>query len=307
MIELINQMDLIQYFPENNFNSFHLAEGPGGFIEAINYIRKNQLDNYYGMTLIKKNDKNIPGWDKSMSYLNDNNNITLEYGIDGTGDIMNPENLIYCNKKYCNKMDFITADGGFDFSVNFNKQEIMCTKLIYAEIANAIAMQKTGGVFILKIFDIFSKGTIDALFLLCSLYDSVFICKPNTSRTANSEKYVICKGFRNINTEYFINIFYNILTNINKYDSIRIFNIDYPYIFTNKLEDINAILGQIQIENITNTLQLIEYNNNEKINNMKKSNIQKCIGWCIKNNIPFNTNINKEENIFKKKININIT
>ena len=31
--------------------TFHLAEGPGGFIEAICNLRSNIQDNYYGMTL----------------------------------------------------------------------------------------------------------------------------------------------------------------------------------------------------------------------------------------------------------------
>ena len=306
MIELLNELNIIHELPKSNLNSFHLAEGPGGFIEALSYLRNNISDNYHGMTLIDDNNRNIPGWKKSYSYLNKNTNINIEYGMDGTGNIMNPDNLLYCYNKFKNTMDLVTADGGFDFSINFNKQEIMCTKLIYAEIANAIAIQKKGGTFILKIFDIFSKGTVDAIFLLCGLYDSVYITKPKTSRTANSEKYIVCKGFRNINTKYFVDIFHNILKDINKYENICILNIEFPYIFINKLEDINAILGQIQIENIINTIQLIEYNNNEKIYNIKKQNIQRCLNWCMKYNLSCNSNINKEENIFKKKLNINI-
>ena len=50
-------------------------------------------------------------------------------------------------------MDIVTADGGFDFSVDFNKQEIMANKLIFCQICFAISMQKKGGIFILKIFD----------------------------------------------------------------------------------------------------------------------------------------------------------
>lgn len=307
MIELLNELNILKELPENNLNSFHLAEGPGGFIEALCYLRKNISDNYYGMTLIDDNDKNIPGWKKSHLYLNKNPNIKLEYGVDGTGNIMNPENLMYCYNRFNNSIDIVTADGGFDFSINFNKQEVMCCKLIYAEIANAVAIQKKGGTFILKIFDIFSKGTVDALFLLSSLYDSVYITKPNTSRTANSEKYVVCKGFRNINTKYFVDVFYNMLKNFDNHDNFSIFNIEFPYIFINKLQDINAILGQIQIENINHTIQLIEYNNNEKLHNIKKQNIQKCINWCNKYKLPCNSNVSKYENIFKKKVNINIT
>ena len=50
-------------------------------------------------------------------------------------------------------MEIITADGGFDFSEDFNKQEINITQLLFAQIAYAIIMQKRNGVFILKIFE----------------------------------------------------------------------------------------------------------------------------------------------------------
>ena len=49
-------------------------------------------------------------------------------------------------------MEIITADGGFDFSIDFNKQETLSIKLIFCQICYAIALQKSGGTFILKIF-----------------------------------------------------------------------------------------------------------------------------------------------------------
>ena len=52
-------------------------------------------------------------------------------------------------------MDLITADGGFDFSLDFNNQEIIITKLLFAQMTYALLMQKQGGSFILKIFDTF--------------------------------------------------------------------------------------------------------------------------------------------------------
>ena len=43
---------------------------------------------------------------------------------------------------------------GFDFSVDFNQQEKMSAKLIFAQICYALIMQKKGGHFILKFFDV---------------------------------------------------------------------------------------------------------------------------------------------------------
>ena len=77
--------------------SFHLAEGPGGFIEAIQYMRNNNINNnndtYYGMTLIDEADCNVPSWKKSKSFLLKKNNIKLEYGADNTGNLFNKDNL----------------------------------------------------------------------------------------------------------------------------------------------------------------------------------------------------------------------
>ena len=70
--------------------------------------------------------------------------------------------------------------------------------------------------------------------------------------------------------------------------------------FKNQIEEINSIIIQQQIENILNTIKLISNytkNKNEKIDNIKSQNIQKCINWCINNNIPYNKYINSS-NIF---------
>ena len=64
MVELTNILHLLDEFNDTHINTFHLAEGPGGFIEAMTYMRKNENDKYYGMTLIN-DDPNVPGWKKS--------------------------------------------------------------------------------------------------------------------------------------------------------------------------------------------------------------------------------------------------
>jgi hypothetical protein len=53
------------------------------------------------------------------------------------------------------------------------------------------------------------------------------------------------------------------------------------------MEEINAVLGQQQIEYINQTIELIENKDEEKINKLVKNNIQKCLNWCIKHKIPY--------------------
>ena len=130
-------------YPQS-IKTFHIAEGPGGFIEATSYLRKNTDDIYYGMTLIN-DDPGCPGWKKSNTFLENNPNVTIINGEDGTGDILKIANYKYCKDRFLNSMDIITADGGIDVSTDFNKQEKLVSKLIIAEIIYAVTMQKKGG------------------------------------------------------------------------------------------------------------------------------------------------------------------
>jgi hypothetical protein len=225
--------------------------------------------------------------------LNENKNVYIETGADNTGDILKIENFEYCINKYGSSIDLITGDGGFDFSMNFNNQEQDMTKLLFAQICYALCMQKQEGSFVLKIFDSFTSSTIDMIYILCSFYKKVYITKPQTSRYANSEKYIVCKGFLFDNNKYFYKYVHNSFCQmINTMDYInRFLSIPISHFFTTKLEEYNSVFGQQQIENIYYTLTLIENKNkndkSDKIDNIVKLNTQKCIQWCIKHNISY--------------------
>lgn len=301
MIETLYNFEI--QFSSNPIRTFHLAEGPGGFIEAVVDNRKNRNDVYIGMTLMDdKNDYNIPAWKKSDHFLKNNPNVFIEQGIDKTGNILSLDNFVYCSEKYGSSMDLITADGGFDFSMDFNNQEITITKLLYAQIAFALTLQKRNGTFILKVFDCFMQHTIDALYILSSFYEKVYIFKPNTSRNANSEKYIVCRGFLFSKYDHYYPFLHRGFEKMTIEPELsidkpikkelfvhRFLNIPISNIFLIKLEEYNAIFGQKQIENIHYTISLIDNKHKqEKIDNIIKINIQKCIHWCMKYNIEFN-------------------
>ena len=310
MIELVQFFRLLDVpqpvinTPNNvvkGFKSFHLAEGPGGFIEALAHMRNCKSDEYIGMTIIDTiPDPNIPAWKKSQHFLRENPNVKIETGADQTGDILSPANFKYCLEKYASKMDIITGDGGFDFSVDFNSQEQHIAKLLFGQIVYALCMQKPGGSFILKIFDCFMQHTLDALAILSTFYEKVFITKPQTSRYANSEKYVVCKGFLFDETMMLdiIPVLYNAFNQMVDLDKpiqdlsiinvSRFLSVPLSISFTSRIEEYNAIFGQQQIENIYYTLALIEHKHKqEKIDTLIKSNSQKCVNWCIKHNISY--------------------
>ena len=300
MVEIINTFDIGKQKTPLQF--FHLAEGPGGFIEAFAKTRKNASDKYYGMTLIdEKNEVSVPSWKRAENFLRDNPNVNLEYGKDNTGNILNYENFVYCIEKYQSTIDVITADGGFDFSIDFNKQEISIAKLLFAQICFAICMQKKNGCFVLKLFDCFMQHTVDLLYILSAFYEKVYIIKPNTSRYANSEKYIVCKQFIFSSNKPFVEIIkknFEKMTLCHSYTS-RFLKMPISNIFSSRLEEYNAIFGQQQIENIHYTLSLIQNKGRQdKINQLIQTNTDKCVYWCEKHNIPYNTSLVTDNNIF---------
>ena len=295
MIEIIQTFQLTT--SSHPISTFHLAEGPGGFIEAISMLRKNKNDIYIGMTLMDEhNDPNIPGWKKTNTFLKQNPNVYIERGVDGTGNILSVKNLLGCKDAYKSSIDFITADGGFDFSFDFNSQEVSIAQLLFAQVCYAVTMQKKGGTFVLKVFDCFMQHTMDILCILTSFYDKVYITKPNTSRYANSEKYIVCKNFLLPTCEKFFPFIQKAFDRmiappglVNNMYVHRFLNIPLPLCFVSKLEEYNAILGQQQIENIHYTILLIDNKHNQdKIDALIKMNVQKCMQWCVKHDLPYN-------------------
>jgi 23S rRNA U2552 (ribose-2'-O)-methylase RlmE/FtsJ len=298
MIELTNFFKLIDGYGSTPISAFHLAEGPGGFIEALVHLRQNKQDKYIGMTILdKNNDPTIPGWKKSESFLKENKNVVIEKGVTGTGDILSIENFRYIHDAYKSSMDIITGDGGFDFSGDFNNQENNIIQLLFAQVAYAIVMQKKGGSFILKLFDCFMQPTLDILAILSSFYKKVYITKPQTSRYANSEKYLVCQDFAFDSVDEFMpNLLDAFEKMVSQYgtkeeeSTMRFLNINLSSFFVSKMEEYNSVFGQQQVENIYYTIYLIDNKSKQdKIDTLIKNNSNKCMTWCLKNNIQYNT------------------
>jgi 23S rRNA U2552 (ribose-2'-O)-methylase RlmE/FtsJ len=294
MVEIIHLFSI--YFSNRPIRTFHLAEGPGGFIEAVVYLRKSHSchtdDLYVGMTLLEdKLDKNIPGWKKSAAFLKANPNVFLENGADQTGDILSLANFVDCRSRYGSSMDFITGDGGFDFSTDFNMQEIHITRLLFAQIAFAVCMQSRGGSFVLKIFDCFMKHTVDLLYLLSSFYTKTYVVKPNTSRYANSEKYIVCTGFIYDTCDAFYPYFLTQFEHMSMGETYiwSFLKCPIPCIFIRNIEEYNVAIGKKQIQNIHYTISLMETKcKQEKIDGLINTNMEKCVQWCMQHGIPYN-------------------
>lgn len=294
LIELQSMCDIIS-MKESKLKTLHMAEGPGGFIEATHHLRskrvkRNENDIYTGVTL-HSNDQNVPRWNKIHQKYGNVKQILLDALLDGTGNLYHVCNFMNFVDKHRHSMDFITADGGFDFSLNYKHQEQSILRLLLTQMMYALMCQKKGGHFVMKLFDVFTQGTIDIIFMLNTFYNEVYLCKPFTSRFANSERYIVCKNFRYRNVEHLYMKFldcFKVLNDNKDFCLERILNIDIHDIFIRKIENINSIFGQNQIEVINNTLMLIDHSDRtDTIDYYKRVHLSKCIRWCIAHNIDY--------------------
>ncbi|KAJ8927799.1 hypothetical protein NQ314_019680 [Rhamnusium bicolor] len=190
---------------DGKFSTLHLCEAPGAFVCALNhYLTLNYPDiqwewmantlnpNYEGNELSQM----IPD-DRFIRYTLKN----WQFGLDFSGDITKYYNHQELLKKYAEeKVHLVTADGSVDCMKDPGEQERHVEFLHYCETTTALAVLQTGGTFVLKIFTIFEDTTISLLYLLNCLFEKVAIFKPCTSKSGNSEVYVIntnFKGFHN--------------------------------------------------------------------------------------------------------------
>lgn len=289
--EMIKTYKLIEDNSDyTDYKSLSLAEGPGGFVECINNYtkKKGQL---FAITLRSTN-KDIPGWKKSKKFLNDNQNITITYGSNNTGNLYDVQNIKSLRDLVGKDCDLITADGGFDFSCDFNNQEQLSYRIIFCEIISMMATLKKEGHFVCKIFDIYTEFTAQMLWILCENFEEVHITKPFTSRPANSEKYIICKNYYGISDEQ-LNKYYDIVENWTDDASL---GISVPGSFFKALCEYNDTITELQRVNIKKTLEIIENQDNPVLTDtliLKQRN--HAVEWCHK----FDITINKDSEFLK--------
>jgi hypothetical protein len=202
------------------------------------------------------------------------------------------------------KFDFIFYEIKKEDFTNVNQYILQLLKILRIILLN----QNNKGICIIKIDNIFYKPIIDILYIFSSLYEKINIIKPTTNNITNFEKYIICSKFilnkdkTELYNDYIINIDlflseYNKNININQ-NIYSIVSIDTPYYFLNKIDDINIIFGQQQLETIDQIINILKNKNrDDKLEFLKKTNIQKSISWCEKYKVPHNK-FSDKPNIF---------
>lgn len=183
----------------------YVGEAPGSFVECVVSTRRaaglGGGDAHVGISL-KSDRRSVPHWKLPFSWMQANG-VRIHRGADGTGDILKPRNVDSfveaCGGE--GSCDLVTGDGGFDFSSDFNDQEKQVLCLLAVQCRIAMRLLAPGGCCVLKMFEAFNSDTRAIVASFIALFSDRGVTKPKTSRPGNSERYLVCGGFKGTSAE----------------------------------------------------------------------------------------------------------
>ncbi len=317
--EVIAELQILSKWKDQPIQIANVAEGPGGFINCLLDFRNQQhgsswtQDHYSAITLKntgQSTDHTLDWQHKhAQKYFNHMKhkgyNLNFSYGL-GDGNLLNSDNIhhfVQVDLKN-EKCELVTADGGMelDGDEEYSIQELINAKLFFAEILTALSVQKIDGTFILKLYDVYHTVTLHMINLLSVYYDHLSIIKPVTSRPANSEKYLVCQGFKGINENQLTELFailakwlsiesnMSYLQNTSYVTDLFNFIADAGSAFSQNLAEFNDYDLTMIIEKITEGLNLIvtgDVNNTQIIENYKINQKNLAIKWCQQYKLPY--------------------
>lgn len=239
------------------------------------------------------------------------NNISIEYYLNVYREDCNDKIVLFDineREKYYN----IIKNKSFNtklfdllfFEIDFqNKLSIIILHFLI-NILLIIKYQKKNGTSIFKMSYLFYKPIIDCVYILSCIFEKIQFIKPSTSNTLNPDFYLVCKGFNETtllsNLEVEIEKYYELLNSKTNIFLVSLFETTFelPYIYINKIEELNSIFGQQHLETLDQVINIYKNKSrDEKIEVLRKNHINKCIQWCEKNEIPHNK-FNSKDKIY---------
>ena len=297
MIEIFDIIHFLDRIPSQEpIKSAHVCEGPGGFIEALfeeASRKERRVLTSIAMTL-RSSQTNVPGWKRASSLLQRNRNIKIIYGEDNTGNILKANNQQYfidysTNPKYGGKVHLFTADGGFDFSCNYENQEQLIFPLLMASTKIGLEVLQVGGVFVLKLFDFYQTCTMDLIYFLSLHFEEWTLYKPAMSRPCNPEHYFIGNGFVGCSDEELdvMRVWCSMVENKQPLDAL--YKGEYPQEFKETLEKLRTASFHSQISYLERVFFLIDLDDETMVKQFLTANKDTSRDWCIRFHVPISS------------------
>lgn len=216
----------------------------------------------------------------------------------------NGDTKFSCDFNHFSDIDKFKTLNNTDFSIfecGNNDRGFQINKLIFVLYIICLKMNENGSL-IIKLDELTQKATIDIIFIMNNLFEKVYLMKPLLSNILKNENYVICKNFIGPQASIYVPVLEQCVLKIIRGEMqntkiISILKNNLSVIFLTKIEEYNAIFGQQLLESKDQLISIINNKNKfDKIDALKRTNIQKGIAWCEKYDIPHNK--------FSEKINI---
>ena len=222
-----------------------------------------------------------------------------------------PENIVFHQDKY----EFIFFELEECLLDNLNMDLNQYIVYLINIIIKILNHQTSNGICIIQLKQLFHQPIVELIYILSSLFEKTYVIKPNSSNITDFTKYLVCKFFIQTDTKselykYYIcklNELLVIYSKDNSKNIVSILNISLPYYFLNKMDDINIIIGQQQLECLDQIINIFKNNANkkERLDYIRKINIQKAVHWCEKFKIPCNKFLEKT-NIFLPMVKVDL-
>ena len=242
-----------------------VCAGPGGFSEYVLW-RKKWRAKGFGLTLKAENDFKLADF-----YAGPCETFHPYYGPKGNGDVFDPDNQeaftnLIMQHTHGKGVHFVMSDGGFPVEGQGNIQEILSKQLYLCQCLIALMIVREGGHFVTKLFDLFTPFSAGLVYLMYRCFEEVCIFKPNSSRPANSERYLICKkkrgGTQNV-VEYLQHVNRLLLAGGEHDDVLQLVSyneLERETQFVQYLRDSNKDLGRKQIAGLCKIAAFCEDN-----------------------------------------------
>lgn len=263
------------------FYSMHIAEAPGNFMLAINhYLRTNYptldwewmansyRDLYSSSLATKDQGGEFIG---AARYLPDQYGLIKQYpknwifGADGDGDITSVANLRSFKQSVLSSghdLQLLTSDVKYmPMDVNYDEEENINIPVHMGHLLCALMCLAPKGTMILKEFTFCDAPSVSLLYLMAHCFEQLLVVKPETSRPANSETYIVGIGYlanlSEVQMERLLNIMHYIQTLNTEDGSPSIFlKSDIAPEFLEKVVQLSKKTSEQQIKNITRTVEL---------------------------------------------------
>lgn len=192
--EIITMFDIVPINSES-FSSVFIADENYAGTQAISLYRQSfskkstQKDKYFVIET-SQNEKQTKAVDDFKESLGKNLKV---YGSDKYA--YDTKTIQTVTKDTSGKTDLVIANSHYLWQSKVTQEQELL-KLLIGEVLTMMKVLGDDGNFICKLHETFTKTTCKLIYTVATCFKETYIIKPLTSRASESEKFLVCIGYK---------------------------------------------------------------------------------------------------------------